>query len=82
MSDKPYDYMQLRGGGEHVGWVDSDGIVHVETVKRWTANGVELEPSPDPVQRAYDTLSAALDEMLDVESGLREILAQDPGERQ
>jgi hypothetical protein len=77
---KPYDVQHFPSPqeGDPIGWQDSDGVVHVERLKRFTSDGVELEP--DPVQRAQDALSAALNEVLDVESGLRAIIG-DEGER-
>ncbi|WP_280367792.1 hypothetical protein [Nocardia abscessus] len=76
---KPYDVQfSTPQEGDRIGWQDSDGVVHVERLKRFTSNGVELEP--DPVQRAHDALSAALDEVLDVESRLRAIIG-DEGEK-
>lgn len=81
MSDKPYSgwYPHLKPG-DSIGWQDHDGAVHVETFKSMGSRGVEVEAGGDAVRRAYEALSAALDEVVDVESGLRQVIDQEQGE--
>ena len=68
---KPYDVQfPSPQEGDPIGWQDRDGVVHVERLKRFTSNGVELEAGPDPVQRAHEVISQ-------VESRLRAIIGDE-----
>jgi len=77
---KPYDVQfPSPQEGDPIGWQDSNGVVHVERVRRFTSNGVELEAGPDPVQRAT-TLIDDLRTALAAEVGSRAIIG-DEGEK-
>jgi hypothetical protein len=71
---KPYDVQfSTPQEGDLIGWQDSDGVLHVEQLKNWRSDLVEVESSPDPVRRAHEVISEA-------EVGLRAIIG-DEGEK-